>query len=669
MQELKMFTPAKIGSCTIPNRIIMSPASTKFSTPDGFVSQSTIDYYAERAKGGIGLILIQAVEVDFPAGNTYTPPILVTDDKYIPGLKQLTDAVHKYGAKIAAQIHHGGPSAPREITGMQPVSSSNYNRPEMFGYVATEMPRALTVEEIKDHVEMHAQAARICKEAGFDIVEIHAAHRYLVNSFISKAWNKRTDDYNGDLKHRARILMEIVARTRELVGDDYPLMCRINGHEYIEQFGLNGVTIDDAKELAVMLEEAGINALDISAFPANNPRMEWGSRTPLAEAIKKVVNIPVVAVGGIDAEIGERILQENRADFIALGRGVFADPDLANKVKEGRLEDIRPCLSCNTCNVKLYDWWNCAINPCYGKERAMALKPAETKKNVVIIGAGPAGMQCASDAALRGHNVTLFDKQDEMGGMMRVSAAIEDRNYNLLKYLSRQVVKNGVTVKLGQEVTPTLIQELHPDVVIVATGSTPKTLDIPGMEKQHVMNAYDLFGEDSFLKTLTPKVKAGANIGVTDERALVKKYALPFASGVAVLGGELGGLEVAAFCMKQGIPVTVLDPGEFVMDIVSDPMPRLRKHIRQQLQLADSVMTNVTFDEVTDKGIAITTKEGEKKVIEANTIILALGMESNAGLAQSLEGLAPEVYNIGDSEAAHGIMYALQAGARVARAI
>ncbi|NLW90294.1 MAG: FAD-dependent oxidoreductase [Syntrophomonadaceae bacterium] len=668
MQQMELFKPGKIGSCTIPNRIAMSPASTKFSTPDGFVSQSTIDYYEARAKGGAGLIIIQAIEVDNPAGHTYTPPILINDDKFIPKLKELTDAVHKHGTKIAAQIHHGGPSAPRTMTGQQPLAASANNRPEMFGYIETEPPRALTLEEIGDVIEMHAQAVRRCKEAGFDICEIHAAHRYLINSFISKAWNKRTDEYNGDLKARARILLEIIARARELVGPDYPIMSRINGHEYIEQFGLHGITIEDAKELAVMLEKAGLNALDISAFPANNPRMDYGARVHLAAEIKKVVNIPIISVGGLDAEIGEKVLREKKADFIAMGRGLFADPELPNKVKEGRLEDIRPCLNCNTCNVKLFDWWNCAINPAYGKEREYTLKPAAKSKKVLVIGGGPAGMEAAATAAQRGHEVTLYEKENCLGGLMIMSSAIEDRNYALAKNMEHQVIKHGVKVVLGKEVTPEIVEELKPDVVIMATGSSAITPEIPGIEKAKVLNALSLDREGSLLGYSDPKFVKSDSL-MSDTRAFVKKYGIPLVNKAVILGGELAGLEIADFLNKRGKTVTVLDPGEKVMDLECPPMPRLRKHLRQQLQLQDAIFTSVKFDEITDKGIAITTKEGEKQFIEADVIILALGVNPKNELAKKLEGKVSELYLIGDCSTPYGIMEAIQGGARVARTI
>jgi 2,4-dienoyl-CoA reductase-like NADH-dependent reductase (Old Yellow Enzyme family) len=417
MKEL--FKPGKIGNLTIKNRIVMSPASTKVATPEGFVSQRIIDYYEARAKGGVGLIIPQAIEIDFPTGIVYTPPLLINDDKCIPGFSQLTKAVQKHGARIAAQIHHGGPSAYRIWTNQQPIAASPIIRPAMYGYWETETPRPLTTKEIAIVVEQHAKSAWRAKKAGFDIVEIHAAHKYLINSFLSRAWNKRQDEYGGDLNNRARILMEIIAATRDAVGKDYPLMCRINGYEYIEQFGINdGIKIEDAQELAVMIQDAGIDCIDVSAFPANNPQMPAGCYAQLAASVKKVVKIPVVTVGAITAKLGEKILQRKEADFIAIGRALFADPEMPNKVREGRIDEIRPCLSCNNCTIAFDGQYYCAVNPSYCREREYTIKPTDHPKNVLVIGGGPAGMEAASVAAQRGHKVTLCEKEHQLGGLL-----------------------------------------------------------------------------------------------------------------------------------------------------------------------------------------------------------------------------------------------------------
>ncbi|NLW90367.1 MAG: FAD-dependent oxidoreductase, partial [Syntrophomonadaceae bacterium] len=594
------------------------------------------------------------------------------DDRVIPGLRELARACQQHGSKICAQVHHGGPSSPRSLTGEQPIAASAIARPEMYGYAATETPRAITKEEIAKLVDQHAQGVRRCKEAGFDCVEIAAAHKYIINSFLSRAWNKRTDEYNGDIKARARILMEILEASRALVGPDYPILVRINGCEYIDKYGVaNGITIEDAKELAVLLQESGmVDAIDISSFPANNPKMQNGIYTDLAAEIKKVVSMPVITVGAITPEIGERVLQEKKADFIAIGRALFADPELVNKVKEGRMEDIRPCLSCNNCNANLFGRYNCSVNAAFGREGEYAIKPAEKSKRVLVIGGGPGGMEAATVAAQRGHKVTLAEKESRLGGLLVMASMIDERIYKLNKYMDRQVRKQGVNVLLGKEVTPQLIDEIKPDVVILAAGSATKVPDIPGINKPLVISSSAMAsGKGSFIMSFGYKFMQ-TSLGFSAAREFIKRFGMPVGKRVVVLGGDLAGVEIAEFLSRHGKTVTVLDPGEIVMDVESPPMPKLRKHFRQQLEEKKAeILTNVKFEEIKDKGIVITTKEGQKRTIDADNIILAMGQEPKNELARKLEGKVPEIHVIGDCLQPLGIMEAIDAGAKVAREI
>ncbi len=342
----KLFEPARLGEMNLKNRIVMPPMGTNYATQDGYVTDQIKDYYAERARGGVGLVIVEAACVDFPRGKGFIRQLGIDDDRFIPGLRELAQIIRRHGARAAIQLHHGGNASKTSITGLQPVASSPLARPD------GDLPKELSIKEIEDIVFRFAKAAERAKKAGFDGVEIHAAHHYLLAQFLSSAWNKRQDAYGGDLKNKARITLEVVRAIREMVGQTYPVWCRINGRE----FGIkDGITLEETQELAVLLQKAGVNALHISAFAYNNPRsippmsVKHGTMIPLAEAVKKVVTIPVIAVGRIDPQTGESALQEGRTDFVAMGRSLIADPELPNKAASGRLKEIVPCIACNHC--------------------------------------------------------------------------------------------------------------------------------------------------------------------------------------------------------------------------------------------------------------------------------------------------------------------------------
>jgi 2,4-dienoyl-CoA reductase-like NADH-dependent reductase (Old Yellow Enzyme family) len=529
----RLWEPFHIGRMELKNRVVMPPMVTRYASDDGFVTERTKDYYGARARGGPGLIIVEATYVH-RQGWAFANQIGISEDKFIPKLSELTDTVHKHDAKIAIQLHHGGRQAREALSGLQPVA------PSPIPMAGGEMPRGMTVEEIADTVTYFAEAAQRAKQAGFDGVELHAAHGYLIDQFLSPISNKRKDEYGGDLRCRARFLLETIAAVKETVGEDYPVWCRMDGKEY----GAEGITLEDAQETARLAQDAGLVAIHVTAWgpatPINRttPTFTSAILEELDEGIKKAVSIPVIAVGRITPEDGERMLREGKADLIAIGKAMLAEPEWANKVASGRQDDINPCIICNECRDDLRDLTvvgiRCAVNATLGRERESEIVPAAKAKKVLVVGGGPAGMEAARVAALRGHQVTLWERESRLGGQL-IQAAIppyKDRIAPLYKYLGAQLAKVGVKVQLGKEATAVAVAEFKPDAVVVATGVKPFVPDIPGLDKAQVIQAGDV---------LEGKAKVG------------KK--------VAIIGGEVVGCETAEFLADQDKEVTVMRRG------------------------------------------------------------------------------------------------------------
>jgi len=626
----KLFEPLSIGEMRLRNRIVMSPMVTSFGSSDGHVTEQTIGYYEERAKGGVGLIIVEGTCVDSPIGRISPYQLVIDDDKFIPGLSDLAHTIQKHGAKAAIQLLHTGGFAFSAVTGLQPVAPSAVPLP------GRETPRELTLEEISEIIQCFARAAGRAKRAGFDGVEIHAAHDLLITQFLSSAFNKRQDDYGGSLANRARFLLEIIAATKGVVGQSYPVWCRVSARQYgIE----GGIIIEETQSVAQMLEEAGVAAIHVSAFAPQ----KRGQLVRFAEAVKSVVSIPVITVGRIDPLLGERILAEGRADLITIGRGLLADPHLPQKAAAGRLDDIAPCIACGTCFAGSSPervGVSCLVNPALGKEREYAIEPTMKPKKVVVIGGGPAGMESARVAALRGHQVVLFEKAEELGGQLIVAAVppYKSEIADLTQHLATQVHKAGVKLELGKEATASEVQMIAPDAVILATGVTPSIPEIPGVGRENAVMAEDV---------LAGRAKAG-------ER-------------VIVIGGEMVGCETAEFLADAGKTVTITRRGP---NMAAAMAPMIGQPLVGRLNAKGvTMLTGVKYEEVNDKGLVITTGDGEKRTIPADTIVLAAGSKPNTELLQQLGDSVPELYQVGDCVEPRGIREAIADGLRVACAL
>ncbi len=647
-QLTRLFEPAKIGKMEIKNRLVLAPMNT-YSCEDGFVTERTIDYYALRAKGGVGFIIAQASSV-IPQSLGHN--LGLYDDKFIPKVRELPTVVHKYGTKIAIQLVLPGISLAAEHR-LRSLAGQKVDivAPSAIEFIPTGVTaRQLSKEEIKERVEAFAEACRRAKEAGFDAVEIHGAHSYLVSEFLSAFYNKRTDEYGGSVEKRTKFACEIIRRTREKVGSDFPVLIRFNGDDGIE----GGTKIEDATEYAKIFEKEGAAALDISAGqpPLSSLTVPTYMHPPgvivhLAAAVKKVVNVPVITVGKItNPMFAESLLEEGKADFIALGRPLLADPEWPNKAKEGRFEEIVNCIYCNNHRMSYSGGgygltgrgMACTVNPSLLRERGFALKPATSPKRVMVIGGGLAGMEAAAVAAQRGHHVSLYEQSDTLGGQWNIASQQEHKKdfAQVTKRMAAKLDKTGVKVTLNREVTRQFVKQTKPDVVILATGAKPKTLDVPGAEGNNVLQAVDV-------------IIGKANVG----------------DSVVVIGGRYVGMEMAISLAEERKRVWLVTRSQLGRDVEA----YIKRTLRDRLvELAIPVFPYSQVLKITPEGVSLI-RDRELLFIKADSVVLAVGYRSENKLSEELRGVVPEIYIVGDCVEPRSALEAVNEGAEIGRQI
>lgn len=635
MREL--FKPGRIGSLDLKNRIVMLPMGTRYADEQGFVTARMIDYYQERARGGAGLIIVEVACVDSPQGNLLHCNLVIDDDKYIGGLSKLAEAIKAHGAKAAIQLGHAGNATRLELTGgLQPVAPSALKRDGLY-----DPARELSIAEIERLASRFAKAAGRAKRAGFDGVELHCAHFYLLSQFLSGAWNKRQDIYGGELRNRARFLLEVLKAIRVEAGTDFAVWCRINAEE---ENVPEGTTLSEAKQTTLMIQDY-IDALSVSAasktaatFLKTSPDRP-GANLHLAQAIKQVVNIPVIAAGRLIPEVGNEAIARGMADFIGMGRSLICDPELPNKAAEGRCDDIRPCITCLRCYSEA-EPLACSSNACAGKEAELRLGPAAKPGKVVVVGGGPAGMEAARAAALIGHRVVLMEKGQELGGQLLLAAIPPEKKEMiepLTLYLKNQISKLGIDVRLGREADLAAIQKEAPDTIILATGTNPVVPNIPGIGLPNVSQALDVI----------------AGLKVDGEI-------------VAVIGGGLVGCETADILAAQGKKVVLV---EMQAKMAADmPAGRRRSLLKRLAAEGVTMMNSVSCDDVIEQGLIITDQRGIKQLIEADRIIVACGSRPDKKLLEGLlrNGIDFKLLQAGDCIYPRGILEAVEDGIRAA---
>ena len=681
----RLLEPLQVKQVTLRNRIVKPAQVLGFAADDGNASPMLIDFYATLAKGGVGLIIVESSCVDYPIGGKGQNRLLIHDDAFIASFSRLAETIHSHGCPTFLQLSHNGPAG--HFSGLQPLAASALSAEEIpisDPRVKYDPPRAMTLADIEHAVEKHADAAWRAKQAGFDGVEVHAGHSYLLNSFLSRAWNRRDDDYGCQtLETRARFAAEIVRAIRARVGPDFVVGMRVNGEEWGHE---QGITPQESRGFARILESAGLDIIHVTGWGYGYGAYSWVQypeqllypepTVPLAKmvrkpgviasraaGIKEAVSIPVIAVGSLGPELGDWILRQGMADAIAMGRRLMVDPELPRKLAEGRSEDIRPCMACLECRTPFqrYQPVSCRVNAALGKEREYEIRPAARKKRVVVVGGGPGGMEAARVAAARGHDVVLYEKAPRLGGSLPLAALIKGTQIEdfpaLVNYFETQLRKLGVRVELRQEFTPEMARTLKPEAVVVAIGGQHATPTIPGIDRRNVLTGQALQRKVTpYLRLLGPGLLGW-----------ITRFWLPVGKRVVVIGGLLHGCQVSAFLVKRGRRVTIVEASDQLGEGIPVAMkPRLLDWLAEKGAV---MLTGAECQEITEDGVIVRTRDGTVRTVIADTVITALPSLSNPALSQALEGVVPEVYAVGDCGESRLILQAIADGSRVGHGI
>lgn len=637
MKYATLFQPAMIGRLEIKNRAVMSPMGTDFANHDGTASMRLIRYYQERARGGVGLIINEYTGVDHVESVPTNYNLRISADFHMASLEMLVDAVHAYGAHIFAQLHHGGSTSKPALSNRQSLSASDV--PIAPGAPA---PRPMTLEEIKNAQQKFIDAAVRCKKIGYDGVELHGAHSYLLGQFFSPYYNKRTDAYGGSFENRMRIIGEIIAGIRSACGPHFPISVRINGDEMTPHIQ-DTLGLEDGLLIGKYLEEQGIDVLNVSNGSGLNANANCdpysyqpGWKKHVARAFREALHIPIIATNTIKTPaFAQSLLEEGVCDFVGLGRSQFADADFMQKAKSGREEEIRPCIGCMVCRERLLVGGHsvaCAVNPRMGREHLYPGYPAQGQNRAVaVVGGGPAGMEAARVLARCGYQVTLFEKESALGGTLNLAdkPPYKELITKLTLSLEAQIRAAGVKVELGVEATPETIQALQPAGVFLATGAAPIRPPLPGLDLPHVRLAEDVLRKG--------------------ERLVGR---------VAVIGTGMTGLETAELLADYGAELTLVDmqpalgPGLFAV-IRNDILSRIQRY-------EPEVYTGHKLVRVMPGAVRL--HNGQEEIeVQADHVVLALGVAPDKQAVAAYADVCAHVIPIGDANKAGRIYEAMKA--------
>lgn len=699
-----LLQPGRIGKLELRNRIVMAPMGSNFAETDGTCGERIQAYYEARAKGGAGLLTMGVCSVAFPHGTGEPFQVGVSRDDFIPGLAGVAERVHRHGAKIAMQLHHGGktaaldraqgreiwvPSIPKMVKSdmMSAITPQELSTFIGIGPHPVRM-RVMDKADIAQMVEWFAAAALRARQAGFDAVEIHGAHTYILAGFLSAYYNERDDEYGGPLENRARLLLETLRAVKARVGADFPVWVRLDGEEMHTP---GGITLADAIATAKLCEAAGADAISVSAYATMTRGADF-TDAPIpqkpaayvsnAAAVKRAVGIPVITAGRIEPDVAARAIAEGQFDFLAMARKMLADPEIPIKLERNRPQDIRPCIYCYACVSEIFvnKRVKCAVNAQTGHEFEAPILPAATPRHVLVVGGGPGGMEAARVAALRGHRVTLAERSDRLGGTLFFAALAYPENGKLLDYLVEQVKQLPIDVKLSTEVDAAFVARLKPDAIVVASGARRAAPAIPGAEQRHVWSGDELrrlmTGDraDEIAKAklgLAERAmfKAGGMLRVTDSTQALQslsKLWMPLGKRVLIIGGGLVGLELAEFLLARGRQVTVLEPGDRAGRELS---------IVRRWRVLDAVTSHGTLKlkavvrEITRHEVIWQDAEGAEQRTGADSVVLAIGAEADDSLASALAGCGVPVQRIGDCAGVNYIEGAMRDGNRVGRMV